>query len=247
MAGAVSAGTIASYAALAAMVASAAIQYQSQTEAQDRQQQQIQRSLAAQEELQKQAESKAMATAEKFAPKDRLAEQSAISDQIASELIAPVSESQAIRSQQQTTQGNVSGDYSTAKATSDANTLKNAEVLARLLGKTTSANRLRMNEGIRLMDSGLDIDRLHSFSRGQTGADKIAIDIAGNEDPNMVLASEALGILGSAGMAYSGTAAGAAKTGATGAAGANAIPGATAETYAGSFDYNRPSLVDAFK
>lgn len=247
MAGAISAGTIASYAALAAMVASAAIQYQSQTEAQDRQQQQIQRSLAAQEELQLRAESKAMQTAEKFAPKDRLAEQSAISDKIASELIAPVSDSQAIRAEQQTTQGNVSGDYTAAKAMSDANALKNADALARLLGKTTSANRLRMNEGIRLMDTGLDIDQLHSFSRGQSGADKIAIDLAGNEDPNMVLASEALGILGSAGMAYSGAAASAANGGAGAVSGANAIPGATAETYAGSFDYNRPSFVDAFR
>ncbi len=197
-----------SIAALIAMVASAAVQYKSQIDVQDRQQEAIRNSLAAQEELQKQAEAKAMQTAEKFAPKDRLAEQSAISDQIASELIAPVSDSQAIRAEQQTTQGNVSGDYTTAKATSDANALKNADALARLLGKTTSANRLRMNEGIRMLDAGMDIDRLNNFSRGQANADRIAIDVAGNEDPNMVLASEALGILGSAGMAYSAANAG---------------------------------------
>ena len=197
-----------SIAALVAMVASAAVQYKSQIDTQERQQSEIQRSLAAQEELQRQAESRAMQTAEKFAPKDRLVEQSAIADQISKDLIAPVSDSQAIRAEQQTTQGNVSNDYTLAKATSDANTLKNADALARLLGKTTSANRLRMNEGIRLMDTGLDIDRLHNFSRGQTNADKIAIDAAGNEDPNMVLASEALGILGSAGMAYSAANAG---------------------------------------
>ena len=206
MAGAISAGTIASYAALAAMVAGAAIQYQSQTEAQERQQAQIQRSLAAQEELQKRAESKALATAEKFAPKDRLAEQSAISDQIAAELIAPVSDSQAIRAQQQTTQGNVSDDYTTAKATSDANALKNADALARLLGKTTSANRLRMNEGIRLMDTGMDIDRLHNFSKGQQGADAIAIQQAGLVDPGKVFAGQMLSALGSAGMMYGGSA-----------------------------------------
>lgn len=225
MAGAISAGTIASYAALAAMVAGAAIQYQSQTEAQERQQQQIQRSLAAQEELQKRAESKAMATAEKFAPKDRLTEQNAIADQIAAELIAPVSDSQAIRAQQQTTQGNVSDDYTTAKATSDANALKNADALARLLGKTTSANRLRMNEGIRLMDTGMAIDQLNSFSKGQQAADAIAIQQAGLVDPGKVFAGQLLSAAGSAGLMYGGAAAGAAKAGTTGAGAAGAAGG----------------------
>ena len=204
-----------SIAAIVAMIAGAAVQYQAQTEAQDRQQAQIQQSLAAQEELQKRAESKAMQTAEKFAPQDRLAEQAALADKISSELIAPVSDSQAIRAEQQTTQGNVSGDYTAAKATSDANALKNADALARLLGKTTSANRLRMNEGIRLMDTGMAIDQLNNFSKGQQAADSIAIQQAGLVNPGQVFAGQLLGAAGSAGLMYSGAAAGAAKAGAT--------------------------------
>lgn len=197
-----------SIAALMAMIASAAVQYQSQVDAQGRQQEAIRNSLNAQEKLQREAEAKAMDTAKKFTPQDRMAEQAQLEAQITEGLITPVSESQAIRAEQQTTQGDVSGDYTTAKAKSDLNSVKSAETLARLLGKTTAANRLRMNEGIRLMDTGMAIDQLNSFSRGQGNADKVAIDIAGNEDPNMVLAGEALGILGSAGMMYSAANAG---------------------------------------
>lgn len=218
MAGAVSAGTIASYAALAAMVAGAAIQYQANTEAQERQQAQIRRSLENQEKLQREAEKKAMNTAQKFNPKDRMAEQAALEAQITEGLLAPVSESQTIRASQQTTQGDVSGDYTTAKAASDANALKAADTLARLLGKTTSASRLRMNEGIRLMDTGMALDQLNSFSKGQQGADSIAIQQAGLVDPGKVLAGQLLSAAGSAGMMYGAGAGAGAKAGADGAA-----------------------------
>lgn len=205
-------------AALVALIAGAAVQYQANSEAQDRQQSQIRRSLEAQDKLQREAESKAMATASKFSPKDRMAEQAQLEAQITEGLIAPVSESQAIRAEQQTTQGNVSGDYTTAKAASDATALKNADALARLLGKTTSANRLRMNEGVRLMDTGMAIDQLNNFSKGQQGADSIAIQQAGLVDPGKVFAGQLLSAAGSAGLMYGG-AGGAAKGGADGAAG----------------------------
>lgn len=197
-------------AAIVALIAGAAVQYQANVEAQDRQQSQIRRSLEAQDKLQREAESKAMATASKFSPKDRMAEQAQIEAQITEGLITPVSESQAIRAEQQTTQGNVSGDYTTAKAASDATALKNADALARLLGKTTSANRLRMNEGVRLMDTGMAIDQLNNFSKGQQGADSIAIQQAGLVDPGKVFAGQLLSAAGSAGLMYGGG--GAAKT-----------------------------------
>ena len=191
-------------AALVALIASAGVQYKASTDAQERQQQEIQRSLEAQEKLQREAETKALTTAKTYDPKDRMAEQAAIENAISTELLAPVSESQQIRAQQQTTQGNVSDDYTTAKAKSDVNAIKSAEQLARLLGKTTSSNRLRMNEGIRLMDTGQGIDQLNSFSRGQQAADRIAIQQAGNIDPGMVFAGQLLGAAGSAGLAYGG-------------------------------------------
>ncbi len=199
-------------AALVAMVTGAGLQYKASTDAQRRQREEIARSLAAQKELQLQAEKKAMDTAATFDPAKRTAEQDQIAADIEQALITPVSESQAIRAQQSTTQGDVSGDYTTAKAAADLNTIKQAEQLARLLGKTTSANRLRMGEGIRLMDAGQAIDQLNSFSRGQQSADNVAIQQAGLQDPGLMFAGSLLQTAGTAGM-MSG--AGAAKAGST--------------------------------
>jgi hypothetical protein len=187
-------------AALVAALAGSAIQYKAGTDAQERQKAEIQRSLEAQRVLQQQAESKALGAASKFATPDRVAEQSQIADQITQELIAPVSESQSIRAGQQTTQGAVSGDYKSAKAASDLNTVKAAEQLARMMGKTASSGRLRMNEGIRLMDTGQQIGTLGNFSAGQHGADNTAITQAGLIDPGMQFAGSALQGIGTAGM-----------------------------------------------
>lgn len=194
-------------AALAAMVAGAGVQYKASSDAQARQQREIAASLQAQRELQMQAEKKSMDAAQGYAPEKRTAEQTELADGIEQSLIAPVSESQAIRSQQATTQGDVSDDYSTAKAASDLETVKQAQTLARLLGKTTSASRLRMNEGIRLMDTGQAIDQLGSFSRGRAGADNIAIQQAGLVDPGQVFLGQLLQSAGTAGaMSGSGSA-----------------------------------------
>jgi hypothetical protein len=191
-------------AALAAMVGGAGLQYQASREAQARQRREIAASLAAQKALQVEAEQKAMGAADKYETPKRTAEQQEIATEIEQSLIKPVSESQAIRSKQQTTQGDVSGEYATAKAASELETVKQAEQLARLLGKTTSASRLRMNEGIRLMDTGQEIDQLSSFSRGRAGADNIAIQQAGLLSPGKVLAGQLLQAAGTAGLIHGG-------------------------------------------
>lgn len=194
-------------AALVAMVAGAGVQYKASTDAQKRQQQEIRTGLASQKELQLKAEKRALDTAATFDTPKRAEEQAIIADELTQEMMAPVSESQNIRAEQQTTQGDVSNDYSTAKAASDVNAIKTAQSLAKLLGKSSSANRLRMNEGIRVLDAGQDIDRLGGFSRGQAGADGIAIQQAGQVDPGMVLAGSLLQSAGSAGLMYGGGAA----------------------------------------
>lgn len=199
MAGAISGGT---YLALAAMVASAAIQYQASQEAQANQKQAITNSLNAQEELQKKAEAKVMDTAKRFDPNERIKNQNQLEADITAGLISPVSESQQIRSENAGVQGNVSSDYSTAKAAADLNTLKTAESMARLLGKTTSSNRLRMNEGVDLMNTGQKIDQLNNFSNGQKAADSIAIQQAGLIDPGKVFAGQLIGAAGTAGLMY---------------------------------------------
>lgn len=191
-------------AALVAMVTGAGLQYKASTDAQARQREEIARSMAAQQELQMQAEKKALDTAQTYDPSQRTAEQTQIADDIEQSLIKPVSESQAIRAQQTTTQGDTSGDYQVAKAASDLQTMKQAEQLARLLGKTTSASRLRMGEGIRMMDAGQAIDQLNSFSRGQSGADNIAIQQAGLVDPGQVFLGQLLQSAGTAGLMSGG-------------------------------------------
>lgn len=187
-------------AALAAMISGAGLQYKASTDAQERQRREIAASLQAQRELQMQAEQKAMGAAKEFETPKRAAEQQQIATDIEQALITPVSESQAIRAEQQTTQGDVSDEYTATKAASDLETIKQAEQLARLLGKTTSAGRLRMNEGIRLMDTGQDVDRLAGFSRGQAGADNIAIQQAGLLDPGKMLAGQLLQAAGTYGV-----------------------------------------------
>jgi len=190
--------------ALIATIAGAAIQNRAARDAQQRMESATQRSLENQRRLQMQAERRALDTAATYETPKRQAEQAQIAEQITQELIAPVSESQSIRQGQQATQGNVSEDYLTAKAASDLNTLRQAEQLARLLGKTSSAGRLRMNEGIRLMDAGMDIDRLANFSRGQERADDIALRQAGMLDPVQSFGGGLLQGLGMVGLMNAG-------------------------------------------
>lgn len=193
-------------AALVAMFAGAAQQYQASQEAQQRQQQAITNGLDAQDKLNRKSEQVALDAAKPFDPNERLKQQSTIADNITTGLMAPVSESQQIRSENAGVQGDVSKDYSTAKATADLNTLKTAESMARLLGKTTSSNRLRMNEGIGLMDAGQNIDQLHNFSNGQKAADSIAIQQAGLLNPTKTFIGNILQAAGTAGMMYKPTA-----------------------------------------
>ena len=245
-----------SIAALVAMLAGAAVQYQAQVDAQNAQQEAIRNSLNAQEELQREAEQKAMKTAETFNPLDRIKQQAELESQITDNLITPVSGSQTARAGKATAEGNISEDYTVAKAKADTNTLKSAEALARLLGKTSSANRLRLEEGIRLMDTGQQLGMLNNFSQGQKAADSIAIQQAGMVDPGMVLAGSLLQAAGSAGMMYGGgSAANAAKTGtttATGATGASSGLASNGMNLASDFKTYAPSggsssWVSAFK
>lgn len=187
-------------AALAAVIGGAGLQYKAQIDAANARNREIQQSLMNQRRLQLQAEQKALETAQTFNTPDRMKDQAALEQTIEQGLMQPVSDSQAIRAQQTTTQGNVSDDYQMAKAASDAAVLKDAHMLAKLMSKTTGANRLRMNEGLRMMDASMDIDRLANFSRGQGEADKIAIEVAGRPDAGMQLAGGLLQGVGSVGL-----------------------------------------------
>lgn len=192
-------------AALVAAITGAGMQYKASSDAQDRQRKQIALSLSNQDKLNQQAEKKALDRAAEYETPKRQGEQAQLEEEITNRLATPVSESQAIRSQQQTTQGNVSKDYEATKAARDVQSVKDMEVLARLLGKTTSASRLRMNEGIRLMDTGQELGMLGGFSRGQAGADQIAIDHAGQLDPTKMFVGSLLQTAGTAGLSAGGS------------------------------------------
>lgn len=207
-------------AALVAMAASAYMQKQATDEANQRANSEMQRSLENQRQLQIEAENRAMSEAKKFAPVDRIANQQKIEEDLNTELIAPVEKNFTAISKNAGTTGNVSDDYNKAKGQSDLNVLKSSRDLARIMSKISAGNRLRMNEGVNLMDTGRDIDMLNNFSRGQQGADNVAIQRAGQINANKVFAGQLLGALGSAGMIHGATSAAAAgKTGATGASG----------------------------
>lgn len=207
--------------ALVAMVAGAGMQYKASNDAAKRQAAETRAALARQAELQKQAEAKALGQAKEFNTNDRAAAQDQIAQELTQEFIKPVESAQQINAAQSTTQGAVSNDYTTAKAKSNAETMKAAEFVARLLGKTTAAGRLRNNEAIRMADTASGIDRLGNFSRGQAGADQIAIHAAGRPDAGMQLAGGLLSAAGAAGL--SGAFSGAKAAGGTGV-------GATAST-----------------
>lgn len=189
---------------LGLLFAGAALQYSDARSTAKRQNREISASLLNQTKLQREAEKKALDKAGEFETPKRQAAQAELETQITEKLAAPVSESQAIRAQQQTTQGAVSDDYVKGKAAADAKALQDAQVLARLMGKTSSANRLRMNEAIGLMDTGMDIDRLGNFARGQDAADRIAIDAAGRGDPTKQFLGSILQGAGTAGLMSGG-------------------------------------------
>lgn len=193
-------------AALIAAIGGAAMQYKATTDAQERQRRVIQENLARQEEFQRKAEQTALDNAAKYKNDDRVKEQSQIAAEVEQSLITPVSESQAIREQQQTTQGDVSDDYTVAKAKSDAKVMQDAADFARIIGKTTSAQRLRMNEGIRLMDTGQRIDQLGGFSRGSAQAAQYDAQLAGMPNAGLTFGGQVLGALGTAGMMAGGSA-----------------------------------------
>lgn len=188
-------------ASLISMVAGSYMQHQAQQDAIGRQQRVIQQGLQQQRELQQQAEKKAMDTAQTFKTEDRNVEQQKIADTTTQNLAQPVEQAQNLRAEQQSVQGNTSDAYKNAKAKSDVQTLQNAQQLARMLGKVSSAGRLRANEAVNILNAGQGIDQLNSFSRGDQAANQIALQGAGQVDPNAMMVGGILQGVGSAGMA----------------------------------------------
>lgn len=188
--------------ALIAMIAGAGVQYETTKKAQKDQAKAIESSLERQRVIRERAEKNALELAKTFAPAEREKAQAQIENQMAADFEAPVSESAAIRAEQNTTQGNVSGEYSTAKAASEVETLKSASMLARLLAKTNSARRLRIDEADRFADGANRASLLGNFSEGTRRVDDLGIQVAGQPNAEKMLVGSLLQSAGTAGLMY---------------------------------------------
>ncbi|HCP79688.1 MAG: hypothetical protein CML16_17485 [Pusillimonas sp.] len=187
-------------AGLVAAIGGAFIQNQAQQDAAARQQRAIQESLMRQQNLQRQAEQAAMKKATEFNPDDRLDKQNVIEQQLTTEMLEPVKQNMAERVEAPSVQGDVSDDYSTARASSMAQQAKTAEALARIFGRIGSASQLRQNEAIGIGDTANEIGMLKNFSRGQHAADQVGIQSAGIPDGGSMLAGSVLQGVGTVGM-----------------------------------------------
>jgi hypothetical protein len=197
-------------AAIIAMIGGAGMQYKATNDASKKAREEALRSQMRMDQYSQQAEKKALDRAQEYNTDTRQGEQSEIEAGLNADYLAPVESATAINAGATTTQGNVSNDYTTAKAQSEVNLMKNARTLAGLLAKTTSANRLRGNEAVRMTDTASDIDRLGNFAGREGQIDQHAIQQAGIPDAGMMLGGSLLSGAGSMGLSYGGAAQGAA-------------------------------------
>lgn len=183
-----------------AMVAGAAMQYQSQQSAAKRAASESLAAMRRQQAYQREAEQTALDRAQDYKTENRQEEQQAITDNMEHEYLAPTMSAQSINANAATTQGNVSGDYSAAKAKSDMNVENLAKTFANLMAKTNSAKQLRLNEGYKNADAASMIGRLQNFSQGQSAVDQMKIQDAANSGSTGRFLGDVLQSIGSYGM-----------------------------------------------
>lgn len=187
-------------AGLIASLAGTAISYNSQQQAAKRANSESLAAMRRQQEYQRQAEQAAMDRAQGYKTEDRLEEQHALQNEMEHEYLAPAMSAQSINANAATTQGNVSGDYSAAKAKSDANVENLAKTFSNMLARTNSAKQLRLNEGYKNADAASSIGRLQNFSQGQSAVDQMKIQDAANSGSTGQFLGDVLGAIGSYGM-----------------------------------------------
>lgn len=187
-------------AGLIASLAGTAISYNSQQQAAKRANAESLAAMRRQQAYQREAEQSALDRAQDYKTENRQEEQQAITDNMEQEYMAPVMSAQAINANTATTQGNVSGDYSAAKAKSDMNVENLAKTFANLMAKTNSAKQLRLNEGYKMADTASNIGRLQNFSQGQSAVDQMRIQDAANSGGTGNFLGNLLSAAGSYGM-----------------------------------------------
>lgn len=187
-------------AGLIASLAGSAISYNSQQQAAKRANSESLAAMRRQQDFQKQAEQAAMDRAQDYKTENRQEEQQAIQSEMEQEYLAPTLSAQSINANAATTQGDVSGDYTAAKAKSDANVESLAKTFSNLMAKTNSAKQLRANEAYRMADTTSTIGRLQNFSQGQSAVDQMKIQDAANSGGTGNFLGNLLSAAGSYGM-----------------------------------------------
>lgn len=182
------------------MVAGAYMQNKAQQDAAGRQQRQIQAELQRQQQFQQQAEKAALDRVQDFAPEERQQRQQQLEQQVTDQLMQPVQQNQQAMQDQSAVQGNVSSDYTAAKAQSQKDQLDTAAELARIMGKITGANRLRQDEALNMLSTGQQIDQLKNFSRGSQAVNQLETQEAGVPNGGLSLAGSLAQTLGSVGL-----------------------------------------------
>lgn len=191
---------------IAAIVAAAgtAIQYNSTVSAQKAAQRETMNAMRRQQELNNQATDVAEKNADEFDIENRQNQQQQLQQTMEQEYSAPALDAQTINARAATTQGDVSGDYASAKAASDARQMQNAKLFANMLSRVNSSGRLRQNEAIRMAETAANIDRLGNFARGQHNVDQYAIQQAANSGAGGQFLGSLMQSLGTAGVGAAG-------------------------------------------
>ncbi|WP_103035308.1 hypothetical protein [Castellaniella caeni] len=222
-----------SYVAVAGAVVAAlgaVAQNQAQQDAARRQQRSIQAELQRQQSFQRQAEQEALKRVDDYQPEARADRQKQIEQQATETLMQPVQDALPAMQDQSAVQGNVSSDYTAARAKSQADQMTAANELARIMGKITGAGRLRQDEAMKMLSTGQNIDMLKNFASGSQGVGQLESQTAGVPDGGMMLAGSLMQTLGSVGLAKGLSAAGSAGKATIGTPWSNT--GATAQTSA---------------
>lgn len=129
---------------------------------------------------------------------NRLKQQEALSDQTKQAISQPVENVQLNTATKGGTQGDVSSDYTTARARANAQTLEDVRNLAQMMGAVTSAQRLRQNEGFRLADLQNEINLMNSFNNGNQRVAQLRAQAKAEGQQGWKLGGQIASALGSA-------------------------------------------------
>ena len=127
----------------------------------------------------------------------RYEQQQEIAKNVSDDLKENVAESQALRNESQTVQGNVSNDYTAARQAANEKTMATSNAFADLVGKIRSAAQLRQNEGINLTRAGQKVDQLARDARGNWQVGQVRVNDALHSKDDLKAAGAIIQAIGS--------------------------------------------------